>query len=133
LHEEVVSFYDAVVRSNLGLSVINKNHELGWDFQYSLKKNELFIFPSESFNPQEIDLLDPRNYHLISPNIYRVQKFGELGSSGFWFRHHLETNLDNSKTLKSITYKEIYSHKGLEGIVKVRINHLGKIVQIGEY
>jgi CRISPR-associated endonuclease Csn1 len=133
LHEEVVSFYDVVVRSNLGLSVINKNHELGWDFQYSLKKNELFIFPSESFNPQEIDLLDPRNYHLISPNIYRVQKFGELGSSGFWFRHHLETTLDNSKTLKSITYKEIYSHKGLEGIVKVRINHLGKIVQIGEY
>lgn len=133
LQEEVVSFYDAVVRRNLGLSVINKNHEKGWEFLFSMKQNEFFIFPSESFNPHEIDLLNPSNYHLISPNIFRVQKFGELGSSGFWFRHHLETTLDNSKLLKSITYKDIYSHKALENIIKVRINHLGQIVQLGEY
>jgi CRISPR-associated endonuclease Csn1 len=133
LHEEVVSFYDAVARRNLGLSVINKNHEKGWEFLFSMKQNEFFIFPSEGFNPHEIDLLNPSNYHLISPNIFRVQKFGELGSSGFWFRNHLETTLDNSKSLKSITYKDIYSHKALENIIKVRINHLGKIVQLGEY
>ncbi|CAA9202951.1 CRISPR-associated endonuclease Cas9 [Flavobacterium bizetiae] len=133
LHEEVVSFYDAVVRKNLGLSVINKNHEKGWEFLFSMKQNEFFIFPSENFNPHEIDLLNPSNYHLISPNIFRVQKFGELGSSGFWFRNHLETTLDNSKPLKSTTYKDIYSHKALENIIKVRINHLGKIVQLGEY
>lgn len=133
LQEEVVSFYDAVVRRNLGLSVINKNHEKGWEFLFSMKQNEFFIFPSESFNPHEIDLLNPDHYKLISPNIFRVQKFGELGSSGFWFRHHLETTLDNSKLLKSITYKDIYSHKALESIIKARINHLGKIVQLGEY
>lgn len=133
LQDEVVSFYDAVVRRNLGLSVINKNHEKGWEFLFSMKQNEFFIFPSDIFNPHEIDILNPSNYHLISPNIFRVQKFGELGSSGFWFRHHLETTLDNSKLLKSITYKDIYSHKALESIIKIRINHLGKIVQIGEY
>jgi CRISPR-associated endonuclease Csn1 len=133
LQEEVVSFYDAVVRRNLGLSVINKNHQNGWEFLFSMKQNEFFIFPSDSFNPHEMDLLNPGNYHLISPNIFRVQKFGELGSSGFWFRHHLETTLENSKLLKSITYKDIYSHKALENIIKVRINHLGQIVQQGEY
>ena len=90
LQEEVVSFYDAVVRRNLGLSVINKTHEKGWEFLFSMKQNEFFIFPSESFNPQEIDLLNPSNYHLISPNMFRVQK---LGSKDYIFRNHLETTI----------------------------------------
>jgi CRISPR-associated endonuclease Csn1 len=133
LKDEVVSFYDAVVRRNLGLPVINKRHENGWEFLFTLKQNEYFIFPTDIFNPNEIDLLNPENYNLISPNMFRVQKLGELGSSGFWFRHHLETTLENSKPLKSITYIDIYSHKALENIVKVRINHLGQIVHLGEY
>ncbi|WP_298119382.1 type II CRISPR RNA-guided endonuclease Cas9 [Flavobacterium sp.] len=132
LQEEVISFYDAVVRKNLGLSVINKNHEKGWEFLFSIKQNEFFIFPSESFNPHEIDLLEPNNYHLISPNIYRVQKFGSL-LSGFWFRHHLETQIETPKELKGITYKVIQSVNNLNNIIKVRLNHLGKIVQLGEY
>lgn len=132
LQEEVVSFYDAVVRKNLGLSVINKNHEKGWEFLFSMKQNEFFIFPSEGFNPHEIDLLNPDNYHLISPNIYRVQKFGSL-LSGFWFRNHLETQIDSPKELKGITFKVIQSSNNLNNIIKVRLNHLGKIVQLGEY
>lgn len=132
LQEDVVSFYDAVVRKNLGLSVINKNHEKGWKFLFSMKQNEFFIFPSETFNPLEIDLLNPSNYHLISPNIFRVQKFGSL-LSGFWFRHHLETQIETPKELKGITFKVIQSANNLKDIIKVRINHLGQIVQQGEY
>lgn len=132
LQEEVVSFYDAVVRRNLGLSVINKNHEKGWEFLFSMKQNEFFIFQSESFNPQEIDILSPNNYHLISPNIFRVQKFGSL-LSGFWFRHHLETQIETPKELKGITFKVIQSANNLRDVIKVRINHLGQIVQLGEY
>lgn len=132
LQEEVVSFYDAVVRKNLGLSVINKNHEKGWEFLFSMKQNEFFIFPSESFNPHEIDIFNPMNYHLISPNIFRVQKFGSL-LSGFWFRHHLETQIETSKELKGITFKVIQSANNLNNILKVRLNHLGQIIQIGEY
>jgi CRISPR-associated endonuclease Csn1 len=45
LQEEVVSFYDAVVRKNLDLSVINKTHEKGWDFLFTMKQNEYFVFP----------------------------------------------------------------------------------------
>jgi CRISPR-associated endonuclease Csn1 len=136
LQEEVVSFYDAVVRRNLGLSVINKNHEKGWEFLFSMKQNEFFIFPSDGFNPQEIDILNPRNYHLISPNIFRVQK---ISTKNYMFNHHLETKavdgemLKSKKELSKISYHFIQTPTNLNGIIKVRINHLGQIVHLGEY
>ncbi len=129
LQEEVVSFYDAVVRRNLGLSVINKTHQKGWEFLFSMKQNEFFIFPSDSFNPHEMDLLNPSNYHLISPNIFRVQKFT---IRDYFFRHHLETSVEDKKELKNISFKRL-GLIGINNIIKVRINHLGQIVQIGEY
>jgi CRISPR-associated endonuclease Csn1 len=130
LQEEVVSFYDAVVRRNLGLSVINKNHGKGWEFLFSMKQNEFFIFPSESFNPHEMNLLNSNNYHLISPNIFRVQK---IATKNYMFRHHLETTVEEVNELKDIAYKSVRSTSPLNGIIKVRTNHLGKIVQLGEY
>ena len=130
LQEEVVSFYDAVVRRNLGLSVINKAHEKGWKFLFSMKQNEFFIFPSESFNPHEIDLLNPSNYHLISPNIFRIQK---IATKNYMFRHHLETTVEEASELKDIVYKSVRSTSPLMGIIKVRINLLGKITHLGEY
>jgi CRISPR-associated endonuclease Csn1 len=79
-----------------------------------------------------MDLLNPDNYHVISPNLFRVQKFGSL-LSGFWFRHHLETKIDTLKELKGITYKVVQSTKNLENIIKVRVNHIGQIIWVGEY
>jgi CRISPR-associated endonuclease Csn1 len=97
-----------------------------------MKQNEYFVFPNEKtgFIPSETDLMDPKNYALISPNLYRVQKFS---SSFYVFRHHLETNVDESSELKETTWKRITSIKGLEGAIKVRINHIGIIIAIGEY
>ena len=130
LQEEVVSFYDAVVRRNLGLSVINKTHEKGWEFIFSMKQNEFFIFPSDDFNPHEMDLSNPSNYHLISPNVFRVQK---IATKNYMFRHHLETTVEELNELKDIAYRSVRSTSPLIGIIKVRINHLGQIVQLGEY
>jgi len=136
LQERVVSLFDAVRLINAGETVIDKtyNQGLGWQFLFSMKQNEYFIFPNEKsgFNPIEIDLLDPKNKKLISQNLYRVQKFGSL-LSGFWFRHHLETNVDVNNNLKGTTYKVIQSLVNLKDTIKVRINHLGDIVSIGEY
>lgn len=136
LQENVISFYEAVARVNAGLPIIDKdyNHHLGWQFLFTMKQNELFVFPNEKtgFNPSEIDLLDPKNKQLISPNLFRVQKIGSL-SSGFWFRHHCETTVNTSTSLKEITYKVVQSTKKLENITKVRTNHLGDIIQVGEY
>ncbi len=136
LQENVISFFEATTRVNIGLPIIDKDYKKseGWEFLFTLKQNEYFVFPNEitGFNPSEIDLLDLDNYHLISPNLFRVQKFGSL-LSGFWFRHHLETKIDTQKELKGITYKVIQSAKNLNPIVKVRVNHIGQIVSVGEY
>ena len=135
LQERVVSFYEAVTRVNQGLSIIDKtyNEHLGWKFKFTMKQNEMFVFPSEDFNPLEIDLLDSKNKALISEHLFRVQKFGELSKSGFWFRHHLETSVDINKSLRFITYADYYSKEFLLNIVKVRTNHLGEIIHVGEY
>ncbi|MDH6253416.1 CRISPR-associated endonuclease Csn1 [Chryseobacterium sp. H1D6B] len=135
LQERVVSFYEAVERVNQGLSVINKDYNagLGWKFLFTMKQNEMFLFPSEDFNPKEIDLFDKKNLKLIAKNLFRVQKFGELSKSGFWFRHHLETSVDVKKELRNYSYLDFYSKDFMKTIVKVRLNHLGKIVQVGEY
>ncbi len=130
--ECVVSLYDAVERVNQGLPIINKvyNQEQNWQFLFTMKKNEYFIFPNEKtgFNPNEIDLINPENYYLLNPNLFRVQK---LAMKDYFFRHHLETTVENNNTTKNVTWKRI-SLNGLENVVKVRINHLGKIVKVGE-
>ena len=97
-----------------------------------MKQNEIFVFPNTEtgFDPKEIDLLDSSNYSVISPNLFRVQK---LSSKYYVFRHHLETMIVDKKPLQEYSWKRITSLKHLEGIVKVRINHIGQIVTVGEY
>ena len=153
LQEKVVSFYEVVSRRNLGLPVVfNKPKEnidlvlerniinqlilenlpdKNWQFLFSMKQNEYFVFPNEKtgFNPLEVDLLSPDNYNLISPNLFRVQK---IATKDYFFRHHLETNVENNNALKGITWIRT-STNGLGNVVKVRINHIGQIVSIGEY
>ncbi len=140
LHDNVVSFYEAVERVNQGLPIIDKNynHSFGWEFLFSMKQNEYFVFPSKEFNPSEIDLLNPNNNNRISPNLFRVQKFSKLkyGNSfvrEYVFRHHLETIVEEKKELKDTTFKNIKSLSYFNEIIKVRINHIGQIVKIGEY
>ena len=134
LQEQVVSFYEAVTRVNLGMPVIDYDYKKadGWKFLFTMKQNEYFVFPNPAtgFDPNEIELMDPKNYARISPNLFRVQK---MGSKDYWFRHHLETKVDNvSNDLRDITWKRIRNANGLNSIVKVRINHIGEIVKVGE-
>ncbi len=132
LQENVVSFYEAVERINQGISVIDKafNEEIGWRFLFTMKQNEYFIFPSENFEPSEVDLLNPENYRIISPNLFRVQK---IATKNYMFRHHLETNVEENKALVHIAYRNLRSCSNLSELVKVRINHVGQIVKVGEY
>lgn len=133
LQEHVVSFFEATELSRQHQPIVDReyNKHLGWQFLFTMKRNEYFVFPNEKtgFNPNEIDLLDPNNAAEISKNLFRVQK---LTSKDYFFRLHLETNVDTPKELSGITYARL-SLKGIVGIVKVRINHLGQIVAVGEY
>lgn len=134
LQENIVSFYEAVERANQGLPIVDKsyNSHLGWTFLFTMKQNEYFVFPNPEtgFNPNEVDLLNPNNYSLISPNLFRVQK---ITTKDYFFRHHLETNVDEKKDLLGIVWKRIRTTNNLCDIVKVRVNHIGQIVSVGEY
>lgn len=134
IKEQAVPFYIATNRVIHKQPAVDRNFnaDKGWKFLFSIKKNEYFVFPNEKtgFNPAEIDLLNPDNNKIISPNLFRVQK---ISSSNYHFRHHLETNVDDNNALKGTTWIRITSLKALENVIKVRVNNIGQIVAVGEY
>ncbi len=129
LQEQVVSLFEAVARINDGLPIIDKmyNNHLGWQFQFTMKQNEMFVFSNDDFDMDTINFLDFKNACEISPHLFRVQK---IATKNYMFRHHLETTVTNDL---EFTVKHIRSCNRLKGLVKVRLNHLGQIVQVGEY
>lgn len=149
LDEQIVSFYEATSRAMQHLPIIDKTYkqEEGWQFLFTMKQNEYFVFPRYDdegniiFNPKDYDnswFLNPENYATISPNLYRVQKMSKVayGNSfvrDYMFRHHLETTVAENKALRDVTYHQYKSIAFAETIVKVRVNHIGKIVSVGEY
>ena len=140
LQEHIETFFDVVERvrqqriEGRAVEVIDKNYKCdeGWRFLFSMKINEYFVFPDEKtgFDPRSVDLMDPANYALVSPHLFRVQK---LSSKYYVFRHHLETTVEDTKALKDVTWKRINTLEKLKNIVKVRVNHIGQIVAVGEY
>jgi CRISPR-associated endonuclease Csn1 len=92
-----------------------------------MKQNEYFVFPNSKtgFDPKDYDLTDPHNYTVISPNLFRVQK---IASKDYFFRHHLETSVEMTNETKGLNWKRL-GINGLNGIQKIRINHLGTITE----
>ena len=88
----------------------------------SMKQNEYFVFPNEQtgFKPNELDLLKSENYHLINPNLYRVQK---IATKDYTFRHHLETNVETDNKLKGVTW----IRTGLSNINNI-MNNLNSLI-----
>ena len=88
------------------------------------------MFPSDNFDPSEVNLGEHSNLPLISQHLYRVQKFS---TKYYVFRHHLETNVLDKNELMGITWRRIQMLNKLKQVVKIRLNHLGQIIKIGEY
>ena len=136
LQESVVSFYEATARAINNLSIIDKNYnaDKGWKFLFTMKQNEYFLFPDDKgFNPKDLTeefIMDEKNYSFLSPHLFRVQK---LSTKDYMFRHHLETTVEYNKNLRGIAWENIRSANGVRELVKVRVNHIGKIVEVGEY
>ena len=141
LEERIVSFYEATSRAVQGFPIIDRDFkkEEGWQFLFTMKQNEYFVFPRYDekgnmvFNPLDYDeawFKNPENYTIISPNLFRVQK---MATKDFYFRHHLETVVDENSLLRDITWKRIRNTNALGDIIKVRVNHIGQIVSVGEY
>ena len=149
LDEKIVSFYEATSRAMQQLPIIDKTYrqEDGWQFLFTMKQNEYFVFPQYDkdgkmiFNPNDYSeewYKNPENYATISPNLFRVQKMSKVASGNSYvrdyvFRHHLETTVAENKILRDITYRQFKSLAFANTIVKVRVNHIGQIVSVGEY
>lgn len=151
--KDVKDFWNKVIDrgidDQLFLQKFPKNE--GFEFLFSMKQNEYFVFPQIEkqekvneetgeitnedlvlFNPKDYNeewFKNPDNYYLISPNLFRVQKFT---IKDYFFRHHLETNVQDNTSLKGITWRR-EGLSGIREIVKVRLNHVGEIVSVGEY
>ena len=79
---------------------------------------------------------NPDNYALISPNLFRVQTmskcmYGKNIIRDYMFRHHLESIVTHN--IKDVTYCQFKTLSFVRDVVKVRVNHIGQIVSIGEY
>ena len=109
-------------------------------FLFSMQINDLFVF---DLKPDELDFFDPANYAQISKKLFRVQKMSKskAGRLIVIFRHHLETKVKrrdkngkevDEKMLKGIIWEDISSNKHLHRPTKVKINHIGQIIKIGE-
>lgn len=146
-NDKVVSFWDAVKIGLLNIDqtkkptpiIERKNDALLGVFQFSMQINDLFVFDlRHSNNPveeNEIDFFEKKNRKLISEKLFRVQKMSKSAKGRFLidFRHHLETTVTrNDLKLKNITWLTISKNADLERLTKIRINHLGEIIKIGE-
>lgn len=102
----------------------------GWEFFMSFQQNEMFVL---GLDPETLHrAIASKNYDIISPHLYRVQKLSSSnGNLDIWFRHHLETEVkDTPEAKKSRRYIRITSIKALinENTFKIYVNKLGDIV-----
>lgn len=120
---EMVSFFEAVERKRMGLSVFSEHNEEGWPLEFTLQINDYFLF---DIDPSEMDIYDPKNRNMLSKHLYRVQKLSgtDSGSPYFVFRHHLETTLKNED---SYAFRSVRSFGKLTG-TKVVLDRLGHIL-----
>ena len=137
LQDVAVSFLEATTRKALGQPVVETDYKSseGWKFLFSMKQNEYFIFPDieHGFDLSSMDLFDPKNRVEISKHLYRVQKMSKTDSGRVYvFRHHLETTVNDNNALMGFTFKRLRTAEALEGIIKVRVNHLGDILPAKE-
>lgn len=135
----LVSLYDAVNLARILMdeegkptSVIDRNPhpETGAPFYMSLQINDLVLL-----DVTEEVLSGGQQYDqqkILADRLFRVQKM-TLGSKSLdiFFRHHLESSVENSeKELRNITWERIQSDKHLGRLTKIKVNHLGHIIKL---
>ncbi len=143
---KLFSFKDAVendlvnysLKGTITSTINREDSETFGKFLYSIQINDLFVFDlRHNPNPveaNELDFLSIESRNKLSKKLFRVQTMSitESGAVDLRFRHHLETNPDYKNPLKGITWDRIRINQKLTELTKVRINHLGEIIQIGE-
>ena len=145
LQEAVVSFYQAIERAKYQLPMIIKDPRAvveealernvpdsvlsalphsSWTFVESLQKNEMFLI---GLSDDEIArAIKEADRATLNDHLYRVQKYT---SKDYYFRYHLETQLDD---IKGGNIPKFYRAQSLKAYLelnprKVRIDLLGNL------
>lgn len=145
LQEAVVSFYQAIERAKYQLPMIIKDPRAvveealernvpdsvlsalphsSWTFVESLQKNEMFLIGlSDDEIARAIKEVDRAT---LNDHLYRIQKYS---SKDYYFRYHLETQLDD---IRGGTVPKFYRIKSLKAYLelnprKVRVDLLGNL------
>jgi CRISPR-associated endonuclease Csn1 len=152
-----VSLWEAVARKKAGIPVIVENPQAVWDkvlengfddqailenlppndstFLVSLSQNEFFVLGGS--NEELVKLRNSNNVKENGSQIYRVQKISKKSSGSFdiYFRHHLETRVDDKQMGGEMLSKSIGRLIIIQSIgkftqlnpVKIKLNVLGKM------
>jgi CRISPR-associated endonuclease Csn1 len=151
LQPHICSFWHAVERKKYGFPVIVDNPGAVWDqlvqnkhnppdsflsklpneqwtFSFSMQQNEMFLLGLSDEALQQ--LIADNDYAGMSPYLYRVQKMAIIKNSiNLWFRHHLETEINDGKDAKEMEkFYNIQSIPRLKELnpYKLKLNHLGQ-------
>lgn len=147
LKEHITTFWQAVERKKYGVPVMIENPtqvwdslqsrkeelpqsfleklpEDGWTLLLTMQQNEMFVLgmAEEEWN----DAISKKDKKELSKHLYRIQK---MTMSDYFFRHHLETEIIDSKEAKeSKRYIRSQSLLAFEKLnpKKVRVNVLGE-------
>jgi CRISPR-associated endonuclease Csn1 len=100
------------------------------NLQVSMQQNEMFLLNL----PEEMQkVVDVNDKSFLSKYLYLVWS---VSDSDYWFRHHLETKNSELKSIEGaresnryFRFKSLGSYLATKP-VKVRLNHLGDIVNI---
>lgn len=134
VQEVIVSFIEAAERRRQNLPVVDKSFKSseGWTFLFTMKQNEYFVIanPATDFHPKDIDLMDISLQTNVSANLYRVQS---ISKGDYWLRHHLDATTLKDNALAGTIFKRFRNTNFVKDVVKVRLNHLGQVVAVGEY
>jgi CRISPR-associated endonuclease Csn1 len=147
LQEHIATFWHAVERKKYGIPVVIENPSQVWDslqtrkeelpqsfleklpedswaLHLTMQQNEMFVL---GMNEDEWnDAVGKKDKPTLSKHLFRIQK---LSKSEYAFRHHLETELVDSK--EAVESKRFYSIRSLGALTKlnpkkVRVNVLGE-------
>jgi len=126
--------WNQLLNSELPESFLNKLPADNMNLKFSMQQNEMFILglSKEGFD----QAVKNNDKSLLSKHLYLVWS---ISNNDYYFRHHLETKnteLKNISTAKdSKRYFRFKSLGAINGMnpIKVRLNHLGEIIRIGEF
>ncbi|MGK6344342.1 type II CRISPR RNA-guided endonuclease Cas9 [Chryseobacterium sp. DT-3] len=152
--QHICTFWNAVERKKYNISTIIKNSSYVWNqlldkefpesflsklpadnlnFKFSMQQNEMFIL---GLSQEEFDeAVKNNNKSLLSKYLYLVWS---ISNNDYWFRHHLETKNSELKNIATAKDSKRYFRFKSVGVllgmnpIKVRLNHLGEIIKIGE-